>query len=144
MPSKLISANAFICEKVLIEHDGVPSAIRMVETFSVMVIPDIPLDKQGPSMVLYASGKLPPEDKDEHSVEFVLVRPDGTQKTITGPPNSKMTSNIPGFPGGFGIALQLVVAPTQMGLHHFLVKFDGEEVRKVPFMLTFQTTASVQ
>jgi hypothetical protein len=144
MPSKLTSLNAFICEKVLGEVDGVFSAIRLVEVFNVVIVPDIPREKQGPSMVLFVSGKLPLGDEDEHKLEFSLLRPNGEIKIIDGPPKGKMPSSFPGFPGGFGVALQLTVVSTQLGLHHFVIKFDDVELRRVPFILQLPPNASSQ
>lgn len=135
MPSALLSIDAFICEKVLAEQDRVLTAIRIVEVFNVVIFPDVPLERQGPMMNVFISGKVPPEDDAEHSVDLFLVRPNGETRQIGDSLKSKMKSDIPGYPGGFGIVLPLVVAPKQMGIHYISVKFDGEEVRRVPFIL---------
>jgi hypothetical protein len=136
MPSGLISINAFICEKILVEQDQVMSAIRMVEVFSVSINPDLPLDKQGTLMMVYIAGRVPAEDNSEHQLDIVLVRPNGETKPIGDPIRSVFPpSGQPGFQKGFNIGLQLGVAPTQMGVHHFSIKFDGEEVRRIPFIL---------
>lgn len=144
MPSKLTSVSAFLCEKILMEADGVLSAIRLVELFNFTPASDVPLEKQGPTMVLYVNGKLPPGDNDEHIVELFLLRPNGETTALEGPPRTKMASTFAGFPGGFAIGLQLTVPATQMGLHHFIVKFDGEEVRRLPFMLSQLASTSVR
>jgi hypothetical protein len=135
MPSSLLSLDAFICEKVMVERDGVFSAIRIVEAFYYAVVPDIPIDRQGPSMFLFVNGKIPANDHEEHLVEFSLVRPNGDTKILDGPQKGKMTSSLPGFLGGFAVAIQVVVIPSQMGQHYFSIKFDGKEVRQVPFIL---------
>jgi hypothetical protein len=136
MPSGLLSLNAFICEKILLEQDRVMSAIRMVEVFYVSINPSIPLDKQGTPMMLYIAGRVPEEDNSEHKVEIFLVRPNGEARPIGDPMQSVFPpSGAPGFQKGFTIGLQLGVAPTQMGTHYFSIKFDGEEVRRVPFIL---------
>jgi hypothetical protein len=132
----LLSLNAFICEKILMEQDQVISAIRLVEVFSVQATPDLPLDKQGPLMFVVASGKVPADDDSEHLIEFSLIRPNGETKPVGEPIRSVFPGGAQaGFPRGFNVALQLLVFATQMGLHYISIRFDGEEVRRVPFIL---------
>lgn len=132
----LLSLNVLICEKLLVEQDNVISAIRIVEVFNIPVNPEVPLDRQGPSMVILASGKVPPDDESEHWVELFLVRPNGESSAI----GESLRSVFPGqaqsdFPRGFTIGFHLVVLAKQMGTHYIVVNFDGEEVRRVPFIL---------
>jgi hypothetical protein len=119
----------------MVEKDEVFSAIRIVQVFNVATIPEIPLDKQGPSMVLFITGQLRAGDNGDHVVEISLARPDGQTKSIGEPTKTRAASSVPEFPPGFAIGIQVGVAPTQMGVHYFSIKFDGEEVRRVPFIL---------
>jgi hypothetical protein len=130
----LLSLNVLLCEKLLYERDQVISAIRIVEVFSVPLNPDLPLDKQGPLMFVLASGKVPADDEAEHLIELFLIRPDGETKPV-GEPIKSVFPGQPGFPRGFNIGFQLVVLATQMGIHYISVRFDGDEVRRVPFIL---------
>ena|ERR1700722_10273887 len=133
--SRLLWINAFICEKVLFEQDQVLSAIRIVEIFSVPINPEVSLEKQGVLMMVLASGRVPMEDDSEHILELVLIRPDGQTTPIGEPIRTAYPLSNPSFPRGFNIAVQVGVKPTQMGLHHIAVSFDGEEVRRIPFIL---------
>jgi hypothetical protein len=135
MSPALLFIDAFICEKVLFEQDRVLSAIRLVEVFNVVIFPDLPLERQGPLMTVLINGKVSPADDAEHSVEIFLERPNGEAKQIGDTFKSKMKSDTPGYPGGFGIVVPMVVVPTQMGIHHISIKFDSEEVRRLPFIL---------
>jgi hypothetical protein len=135
MPPALLSLDAFICEKVLAEQDRVLSMIRLVEIFNVVIFPDAPIERQGAAMTLVVIMKFAPGDEPEHAVELFLIRPSGDSVKIGDTVKSKMQSDIPGFPSSFGIVVPLVVAPKQMGTHHFAIKFDGEEIRRVPFLL---------
>jgi hypothetical protein len=132
--ASLLSISGFLCEKVLSEPDHVLSAIRIVEVFGITVVPDIPLEKQGPAMVAVVIGKL--ADDLEHSVDLHLVRPNGEATNLTEKPfRQKFPAIIPGFPAGFNVAFQFGVIPKQMGLHYVRVLFDGIEVYRIPFIL---------
>lgn len=134
----LSSFNAFICEKVLFEGPVV-SAIRIVEIFNVLVDPEIPLNKQGPFMVVVALGKVPVEDDSEHVIEVWLVRPSGHRVQIGETIKSMLplgpSPTIVPFPRGFNLAYQVGVSPQEMGLHYFSILFDGTEVKRLPFVL---------
>lgn len=135
MPPSLLYINSFICEKVIAEQDQVLTAIRLVEIFRVQILPDVPVDRQGTMMTLVVSGRVQIGDEVEHTIDFSLIRPNGDSKPIGDLVKAKIPSAVPGFPGGFNIVVPIVVSPIQIGLHHFCVRFDGEEVRRTPFML---------
>jgi hypothetical protein len=132
----LLSLNVVLCEKLLFEQDQVISAIRIVEVFNIPINPEFPPDRHGPVFSVLVSGKVPSDDETEHMLEVFLIRPDGESTDIGQPIKSVFPGQVESnFPRGFNIGFQLAVRATQMGIHYVSVKFDGEEVRRVPFIL---------
>lgn len=132
------SAMAAVCQNVLVERDGVPSLIRIVDLFSVSREIVLPIDGALPPipMSLYINIKLSCDDADPHTLEFSLERPDGESKTST------VIDKTPTPPGGIPeadrsivVAAQLGVEPRQFGLHRFHILFDGEKVTEASFFI---------
>jgi len=142
LPPTLQSVSVFLCEKVLQEKDEVLTFIRSVEIFNVAIIPDIPIDRQGPTMIAVVIGKLQPNDLSEHSVQLQLIRPGGETKLIGDEHRDVFVANLPDYPGGFTFAQQMAISPKEMGLHYMAVLFDGKEVARTPFMLRPAATSA--
>ncbi len=82
MNPSLLSANVFICERILEGKDGILSAIRMVDTFKFKRNIDKPNDQI--EMQVLASIRTTPGDDSEHSIQLYLVNPDGTKELVAG------------------------------------------------------------
>ena len=135
-PSSLLSISGFLCEKLLQERDNVLSAIRIVEVFYVSQDTSISPELRSPRMFVYVAGKIAIGDEAEHLVDVYLERPNGDRKLLGETTKGVFKSGLPNFPGGFVIAMHVGVLPTHMGLHHIHVLFDGEQVLRIPFILS--------
>jgi hypothetical protein len=145
MPDDQFVVNAAVCEKALHEQDGVVSAIRMADVFYYTPPPfDIPVEKQAIPITLIAKGAAPLDDSTNHTLQIRLIRPEGDAKLIEVPHEGPFTSKIAGAPGGFAIATQIPVIPSQMGTHYFAILVDGREMAKVPFTLVRREVESPQ
>jgi hypothetical protein len=141
---KPISADLLICEKVLIEGDGVMSAIRLVDIFYVSKAPDIPMERQGAQMSVLGMIKVEIGDLEEHEIEVRLVRPSGESSTIGEPQKVRMEPKEPSSPGGFNFVAPLGVIAKEMGVHYFVLMFDGQEVTRALFTLVERKPATFE
>lgn len=141
LPPYLISVGAFICERVLMEVDGVASAIRMIDIFRVAGVPP-EAEKDAPlpvvQMFCVVSMKAKPEERAKHTVGITIINTRG-ESTPQGDPVVVEFAGKPEFgvnaPGGANIALQLNVAVRRFGTCYVCVFLDGEEVCRTPFTL---------
>jgi hypothetical protein len=142
LPPVLQTLGLFLCEKILQEKDDVLTYIRNVELFNVVIVPEVPIERQGPTMTVVIIGKVRPNDTTEHTVQLHLIRPSGETKIVGDEVKAVFTSRLPEYPGGFNIVQQMTVSAKEMGLHYMAVLFDGEEVARTPFMLQPATGAA--
>jgi hypothetical protein len=134
--AKPICVNLLVCERILMEADGIASVIRVVDMFQVLV-PAADLPQAPPvQMSVFGMGRIDESDTEKHTIQINLIRPDG-EVTAAGPPNTFVSSSrIPGAPGGFNFGGVIGVFPKQLGLHFFVLMYDGEEIARVPFTLS--------
>ncbi len=137
-PAKPLHTTLLICERLITDaEDKVVSAIRMVDVFSILNPPDIPPERRPVGMQLFFSARFPPDDKGQHSIEFLLERPDGEVISVgTGETDDPSTGRkYAEAPAGINLSVKLGVFPKQMGIHYFIVRLDGEQVQKASFTL---------
>ena len=122
---------ASVCEKILIEPDGVASLIRMVDVFhldleSTPVVPNIPPGMQFAVVIALKSGDV----AGNFDMGVRLVRPSGKVED---------TQNIPvvlqGGGHGANIRINVVIANPEYGLHWFDVLWSGEILTRIPLDL---------
>jgi hypothetical protein len=132
-----LSVNMLICERVLVEADGVMSAIRIVEAFNIgPQIPDmLPLEKSAASLWLWSTIKFEFHDEYEHAIEARIIRPDGEATTVGEP--SKFTLRPPqsALDPGIVFAFPVNVLLKQMGLHYMAIVLDQVEIGRTPFII---------
>ena len=140
LPPYLISANVMVCERILHEADGVISAIRLVDLFTVSEPgPDAPAGVvpgvQAYALVMF---KATPEHTAEHSLEIKLLNTAGELVSLGDPANVTF-STLPELEGkvpkGMTINIQLNLAVKRYGTCYICVSLDGEEVARTPFTL---------
>ncbi len=130
---KRVYAQAIICERILNEADGMPSAIRIADVFS-FTRSQIPLGA-GIPVNLLVTIRLLENDGADHTAKIVLLRPDGEETDVGVPFVGKIVQNDPVAPGGLNFIFIVGVVPRQLGLHTFNVLFDGETVAQSIFTL---------
>ena len=133
----LVSAFALMCQSVLVEKDDITSVIRAAEIFLVPPQALASPESTPVSMALYIHIRLSNDDEGPHSVDFHLLRPDGSinssnhaLKDIPSPP-----ARIPEGHRIIVLAGNLGVVASQMGNHAFVVKLDDVEVARAHFTL---------
>jgi len=133
--SNIISASALTCEKILREEDGVISAIRIVDLFTVSINPNIPIEQQPVQMSLLIRVMLAPNDSGDHRLSVKLVRPDGEVAELGTLFAGKIETQYPGTPIGLTLNAGLQIVPRQEGTHYAIAVLDGDEVVKTGFTL---------
>ena len=137
LPSYVLSANSLICQQVLREVDGVPSAIRIVDIFYVPQsppdFPDILPRVQVYSIVVI---KAVPGYRGTHSLHCRLINAVGESTTVA---HSEVSfASNPGLeeaPPNVLITGELNFIVRHFGLCYFCVDIDGEEIARSPIML---------
>lgn len=131
----IISASALLCERVLRETDGVVSAIRVVDLFQFIRLPEVPIDNQGVDMRILVLMKFKETSLGPCRVGFVLTRPDGTLGEPQYTEVSLVPPTTPYTHVGLTLSVQVVVIPKQEGAYYWTILLDGAELTKVPFTL---------
>lgn len=139
---KPISVDLTVCEKVLIEVDGVVSAIRLVDIFYVTKVPDLPEKYLAAQMVVVGAIRVQPGDPEEHTIELRLIRPSGKFVTIGEPKKARFESREPQAPGGFDFVAPIGVLAKEMGVHYFVLLLDGQESARAAFTLVERQPAT--
>jgi len=120
---------AFVCEKVLREQDDVPSAIRIVDRFTVneAAPPGMTGGVAFTAFVILKSGAV----TGRHPVHLRLNYPNGEQKDLPG-----TDAEFKGDEHGISYTVQIMVEAKQYGLYWFDVVWEGKEVlTRIPFRL---------
>jgi hypothetical protein len=138
-PPFLIAASAILCEKVLYEADGVISAIRIVDIFSVPKNPAGTPEDALPEIQFYALVALraEPAHDQPHELVIKLLNTVGELNAL-GPPTpveTMMSPLGPTVPGGVTLSIQVNIAVKRFGICFLCVYLDGEEITRTPFTL---------
>ncbi len=134
----LVSATLFCCEKLLNE-DSVFSAIRITDVVACSALPPgVPPEHAYVELTVVGMAKFNVEDKETHTAEIFLIRPDGDKtpigkKLITD--LSQMALIFPVAPRGINIIAQVAVLQKQMGVHYATLHIDNHEVARFVFTL---------
>jgi hypothetical protein len=130
---------AAFCEKVLQEHDGVLSMVRIIDTLNVQFQgPEAP-DELPPSTVVGATLVImlkAGEARGGQVVQVVLERPDGVRSP--GPETSANFSIGPN--GGANLVLPMQIEATSAGLYWADVLVNTRLVARVPLQITYGFT----
>jgi hypothetical protein len=132
---------AFICEKILMERDGVPSFIRAAERFTIPVLPPIPPGVPVPQMqtpplqtnlvVLLKAGDL---KAGKYNLTIKLQQPDGNYA----PDRTESIFFNGGEDQGALAVVQIMMAMPPEGLYWFEVYFEFQLLTKVPLRILHQ------
>ena len=148
-PQTLISLNVIVCEKILFEQDQIYSAVRIVDVFYFRRDANLPIESQPIPLCILVSGKTQPEDKAEHSVQLVLVRPNGESTPIGEPLRAVFEavlkeqgrsllvdgSKESDIAGGFTVRAEINIVPRAVGRHQIEVFLDDILVARTPFTI---------
>lgn len=140
LPNYVISATAFICERILQEADTVVSAIRIVDVFYV---PELPPDAPpGALPFVQAYGvftiRTLPGHYGEHLLKFRLLNTQGEWSDLGPPIKTEIKARLDfaqSVPGGASAFVQLNIAARNLGTCYVCCYLDDEEMVRVPFTL---------
>jgi len=140
IPSFIISVNLFVCERTLVEADGVLSAIRLIDIFFVPGERPIGVPEEAmPLVQAYGCAllKTKPGYVGEHSLQMKILNTIGEMTSTGDPATVKLFSKLgmEEVPGGVSIAIQLNIGVKRFGTCYLCLFLDGEEIARSPFTL---------
>lgn len=138
LPEFILTANILVCERLLLEQDGIASAIRVVDIFYVGLPENLPADSV-PMIQTYAWMQLKsePGHSGKHGVQIRLINTVGESSVIVEKPDATFEAK-PGLeelPRAISLVVQLNLAVKRFGTCYVCVDVDGEEVARTPFTL---------
>ena len=126
--SKMYCVNMIVCERMLVEQDGIGSLIRMLD---VLQVAENLIATASLMLTVFSMGRSKETGDDKHTLRLDLIRPDG-EVTATGlTQDISLKPALPG-PGGFNFIANVAFTPKQYGLHFFVLVYDGAEIGRVP------------
>src|ERR1035437_9698820 len=138
LPKFLLSITALVCERVLLEADGVASAIRVVYVFYISPPPSLAPDTlqiiQAYALVIL---KSVPGYAGEHALRVRLINTVGESSTIAEDSHAEFAAK-PGFeelPHSINVVVQLNIGVKRFGICYICLDIDGEEVARTPLTL---------
>lgn len=133
MAVKFQYINAFVCERVLVEQDGVVSAIRMVDVFNIPAdAPSEPLIQFWLVVILKVE---PPVPDEEIHLGITMVRATGERVSLPAPPQAvklRRDGTDPTLPGGIAFLGQFNLTINNFGTAYIEADVDGKVVARVP------------
>lgn len=136
-------AAAFLCERILQEKDGVQSFIRIVDRFTVPVLPPLPEGIQLPPglmvnpsiqcnlIVIFKAGTL---SGGKYHLSVQLNKPDGTALPKNGVDVFLQGDN----DNGVSAAFPIMLPQPEEGLYWFDVYFEEALITRVPLRVLRQ------
>lgn len=113
---------ALICEKVLVEHDNVKSAIRIVDRLTT---PDLPIDFDSFLLIRIKSGWA----RGTYALRIDLVKPSGDS-----PPPLLQNIHLEGEEDrGIDIVLNSRIRFEVAGIYWFKISLDDKFLTRIPF-----------
>ena len=137
MAVKFEFISAFLCERALIDQDGVLSAIRVVDIFQ---LPDEASQTTPIQFFACISLKTVPVPNEEITVSLTVVRVSGERERIADQSGGKPIklqeqTPDPSVPGGVSLIVQLSIVPKNFGTCYLEVDVNGETVVRIPFTI---------
>jgi hypothetical protein len=131
MPNKrpLVTA-ALICENVILENDGVPTIVRVIDRATFSVPPNLPPGIQGAVHIQAFFAVKAGDLSGDHEFSLVARTPDG--KTL--PASEKWNLHLEGGESGGNLKLS-VGFPGKPGLYWLDLTWNGEVLTSTPFRL---------
>jgi hypothetical protein len=121
---------ACVCENVLREEDGVISAIRIVDRFTVDAPSDLPPTTRAALDVRALVGVKSEGLSGTHHLKVVVIYPSGLRKELQEFP---VELNPDKDYQGFNLTARLAVEVKEYGVYWLDVLWDGEMLTRIPF-----------
>ena len=135
MDDKPFLAAALLCEKILEQKDDVLTVVRIVDTFTVTIPPNLPQDTK-PAIQLTAllsfKKASPRAEAEKHEVRMKLRSPSGK----INPVGRREFSFKPDDLSGVSLILNITLGVSDYGLFWLEISVDDDEiVTSIPFKL---------
>ncbi len=126
---------ALICEKILVEQDGVKSAIRIIDRLTrTVAAPDapdemVPFEKDLQLLIRLKSGRA----RGRKTLSILVVKPSGespgaqTHPVMFGGEDDR----------GSDVLVNLLINFDQVGVYWFEISVDGSRLTRVPFRIVY-------
>ena len=135
MPKPFVQV-ACACEKVLREHDNVPSLIRVIDTYTLDQ-PKVPPPGFKPTLALVLFVALKSGDVvGEYEIGLRLTKPDGAMNPV-----GKRSARFGGGESGVNIQVGFELESPTSGLYWFDVLWGDEVLTRIPLRLKLRTPA---
>jgi hypothetical protein len=138
VPPYLVSVNLLVCERVLLEADNVPSAIRIVDIFYVPEKPaNMPDDAvQLVQAYVMAVIRAVQGHRDQHKIRLRMINTVGEVSTLAEfHPTFESKAGLEATPPSVNMVAQLNLAVKRFGTSFIVLDIDNEEVARVPITL---------
>ena len=137
-PKPFVQAACF-CEKVLREHDNVPSLIRMIDTYHLDPLPSPLPANITPVLTSTVFVALKAGDvTGEHTIGLRLTKPSGATGALR-----EWRTMFSGDENGVNLQISFEIPKPEIGLYWFDVVWeDGEVLTRIPLRVKLKTTAS--
>jgi len=138
---EFVSASLVICERVLVEADGVASAIRLVD---IIYVPKQQVETpEGIRIILpifaLLSVRIAPRPTSDRTITVKITSPDNKTQTLFGPNPVALAGNplVSGTdaPRGTNFVIQLNFEAVKYGTHIMRAFLDDKEIAMAPFTL---------
>jgi hypothetical protein len=135
--TKPFVAAACFCEQILQEADGVMSAIRIVDTYTIEQIPGTgQAAPEGPSGLVQIRGLISLKSGNVIGTGRVgLVMHKVTGEKVALSPQDGWEAVMKGGEHGFNVKLDFLLGVKNFGLMWFDVTWNGEVLTRIPLML---------
>jgi hypothetical protein len=135
--TKPFVAAACFCEQILQEQDGVLSAIRIVDTYTIPPLPaGVELPPNEPHGVILVRGLISLKSGDVVGTGKVgLVMHKITGELVTLSPEGGWPVTLQGGEHGFNVKLNFGLGVKNFGLVWFDVTWNGEVLTRIPLRL---------
>jgi hypothetical protein len=132
-------AAAFLCEKVLVEQGNVPTFVRVIDRFTVPkfsgpIPPGVHLPQQSVQVTLVVILKSGDIGAGNHKMSIKLQKPDYSYA-----PETSVSVFFQGTDdNGAMLAMPIIIAAPEEGLHWFDVLFEGSLLTRIPMRILHQ------
>ncbi|MDZ4802378.1 MAG: hypothetical protein SGI92_29815 [Bryobacteraceae bacterium] len=136
-PPGLISISFLVCEKILQEEGGVLSAIRIVDVFTILPIPNVLIQDRAIDVALLVAGNCE-RDTNRAIIDFQQIMPNGETQMLGSPLAVTIVTSPehPASPAGFQARINLMLSAKYIGCNWIVLSYNGQEVARAALTLS--------
>lgn len=136
LPFDLEAAYLLVCEKVLMEAEDIPSAIRIIDAFYFKTHPGVPPEYRSTIRIgLLGIIKSAIDDPSEHSLEVRVTTFDGKDIVVVPAHPITLVRKIPEVVGGNTLSIDLEIVARASRTYIYRMILDNEEIARASLTL---------